>query len=168
MAEVTPGSLRTLAATLRAELPHMDRTVAEAAVVGLPEGGDAAARVRLYAAAALLDTFYSGVERSLERIARTFDAVPDGPRWHADLLAAAVLDVPGTRPAVLGTVTAAHLKRYLAFRHRFRNLYLFDLDAAQMAPLLRDLEPAWSALRRELSHFADVIEQLAADIASER
>jgi len=44
-----------------------------------------------------------------------------------------LLDVPGVRPPVLSEQTVRQLERFLAFRHRFRNLYLFDLDPDLLA-----------------------------------
>ena len=57
------------------------------------------------------------------------------------------LDIPSVRPAVLATGSAAHLERFLSFRHRFRNLYVFDLDGAQLRPLLETVPPAWAMVR---------------------
>lgn len=162
MAEVTKGVLRTLAVEIRTELALLDRSVSELGGIAGERGDPATNRVRLYATAALLDTWYTGVERIVERIARAFDAVPDGARWHADLLLAAGLEVPSLRPAVFRGATVSGLKRYLAFRHRFRNLYLFDLDAGQMTPLSVELPSVWAAARGDLLQFADSLEQIAA------
>ena len=164
MAEATPALLLTLSAELRAELFLLDHTVDEAALAQPTGAGDALDRMRLYAGAALLDTFYTGVERLLERVARTFDAVPTGPHWHSDLLTASALVVVGVRPAVLSDATRADLKRYLAFRHQFRNLYLFDLERDQMAPLLSGLAPTWALARRDLEGFADQLDALASAV----
>ena len=161
MAEPTHGALATLAAEVRAELPLIDRTVRELDDAR-PAAGIGDERIRLYATAALLDTFYTGVERLLERIARQFGAVPSGPHGHADLLAAAGLSVPGVRPPVLSSAAVAALRRYPGFRHRFRNLYLFDLDLAQMMPLWQDAPAAWATVRGDLEAFADELLRLAA------
>lgn len=115
----------------------------------------------MYAAAAMLDTFYTGIERVLERIARVFEYLPDGPAWHRELLTVSALDVPHARPPVLGEETAHVLTRYLAFRHRFRNLYLFDLEADQMHPLIAGAAPLFGLVTRDLQAFAVVLEALA-------
>ena len=90
MAELSRAALATVAAELRAELPRIDRAVDELKLVrplaATAVHADAQERVRLYAASALLDTFYTAVERVLERLARAFDVVPTGPTWHTDLL----------------------------------------------------------------------------------
>jgi hypothetical protein len=161
MGEARTGMLRTLAAEIRNELPLIDRTLGELHAITPGTGAGPEGRVHLYAASAVLDTYYTGVERVLERIARTFDAVPTGPHWHADLLAVAALDVPEVRPPVLSGASCAVLKRYLAFRHRFRNLYLFDLDAEQVAPLLQGASAGWTAIRADLDAFASALIELA-------
>lgn len=163
MAESTAGALSTLAAEIRAELPLIARTVSELAVAR-PTGVDASSpdeRVRLYATAALLDTFYTAIERVLERVARQFGAMPSGPHWHMELVAAAGLELPALRPAVLTAESVAELKRYLGFRHRFRNLYLFDLDAAQMEPLYGETARTWCGVERDLRAFAGELEAMA-------
>ena len=75
-----------MAAELRAELPRIDRAVDELKLVrplaATAVHADAQERVRLYAASALLDTFYTAVERVLQRLARAFDVMPTGPTWH--------------------------------------------------------------------------------------
>jgi len=49
-----------------------------------------------------LHSFYSGLERLFELIARHVDSsVPDGSTWHQDLLYQMSRDVPNVRPAVI-------------------------------------------------------------------
>jgi hypothetical protein len=158
MAERAEAALRRLAAELRAELANIDRTVHE--IGGLP-GDIVSARVTLYAAAALLDTFYSGVERAFRRIAGEFGGVPAGSGWHRALLDDMALEIPKLRPAVLNGDTSRALARFLAFRHRFRNLYLFDLEPAPLAALMTDLPSTWGAARAEIDAFARLLEGMA-------
>jgi hypothetical protein len=168
MADRAGPKLRMLTAEVRAELPSLDRAVAE---MRMAEGHGVSPeldRMRLYAAAAMLDTFYTSVERILERVARAVGALPDGPHWHRELLTSASLDVPAVRPAVLRPGTAAALRRYLSFRHRFRNLYLFDLLAEHLDPLLADAPAIWSATRTDLLDFASELERIAAQLDAAR
>jgi hypothetical protein len=86
-----------LAAELRGEVGRIDRCQAELAraeraAEGLGE------RLALCGIAALLDTFYTGVEKALVRIAHAFGGVPEGPAWHRALLEDMLLDVPKVRP----------------------------------------------------------------------
>ena len=165
MAELSRAALATAAAELRAELPRLDRAVAELALVGPlgqdPSVLDAPRRVRLYAASALLDTFYTAVERVLERLARTFGTSPSGPTWHTDLLVQAGLELRAIRPRILSDDSVTALKRYLAFRHRFRHLYLDDLHVEPIVPLTEDAPAVWADVQAELAAFAEALEKLA-------
>jgi hypothetical protein len=78
MAADSAVQLRLLAAEVRAEQGRIDRTVAEltAAVDGL--GRPDATRLQIYGAAALLETFYSGIEKALMRIAGATGSLPEG------------------------------------------------------------------------------------------
>ena len=58
------------------------------------------------------------------------------------------------------------LEPYLAFRHRFRNLYLFDLDVRLVLPLLADAPAAWSAASADLTAFAAHLAALADELDS--
>jgi hypothetical protein len=118
-------------------------------------------RLSVYGVAALLETFYTGVEKALRRIAASMGGMPDGASWHRQLLHDAELELPKLRPAVLDHQTVRALDPYLAFRYRFRNLYLFDLDAALMVPLVTGIKGVWAQTERDLLAFAQRLEQLA-------
>ena len=160
MAERESVRLRRLAAELRADARRVDRTVTEAkdAEVALAHEPS---RLAIYGTAALLETFYSGVEKMLWRIALTFDDVPSGPAWHRQLLEGTVLDMPKVRPPVLEEETVARLETFLAFRHRFRNLYLFDLQQDLIQGLVTELPDVWRSARQELEDFAALLDRLA-------
>lgn len=156
--------LRNLSAELRDELLQVGRTVAELRLAErLPTDTDAIERVRLYAAAAMLDTYYTGVERLLERTARVFGNLPDGPHWHRTLLEASAVDLPGIRPAVLSPSTVDALARYLSFRHRFRNLYLFDLIPSHLSPLIAEASEVTQVVVVEVETFASWLDDQATD-----
>jgi hypothetical protein len=155
------ATLRRVAAELRAELVHIDRTVTEA---GPLLTSVATERVMLYATAALLDTFYTGIEKALRRIAGELGGIPEGSGWHRRLLDDMTLQIPKVRPAVLSPETARALSTFLAFRHRFRNLYLFDLEPAPIASLVSALAPTWATARTELDEFTLFIERLADEL----
>lgn len=165
MAADSAAKLRLLAAELRAERTRIDRTLAELTdaldAVGRPDS----TRLHLYGAAALLETFYSGIEKALMRIAGATGSLPDGSGWHRRLLDDATLDLPQIRPPVFSESTARLLDPYLAFRHRFRNLYLFDLDVRLVLPLLADAPPAWAAAAEDLAAFSAHLDALAGECA---
>lgn len=161
MADRSGLALRRIAAELRAEVLHIDRTVSELKSIG---SGGANERVALYATAALLDTFYTGVEKAFRRIANELGGIPEGSGWHRTLLDDMALDIPKTRPAVLRPETVRELSKFLAFRHRFRNLYLFDLEPEPIAALVSGLAPTWAAVRAELEAFARFLDDLANEL----
>jgi len=63
-----------------------------------------------------------------------------GPSWHADLLDAMRSPTPD-RAALLSPELARTLREFLEFRHRFRNLYGFELEWERMRPLVEKMAP---------------------------
>lgn len=109
-----------------------------------------------------LHGFYNGLERIFEAIARRFDPTfPAGDRWHRDLLEQMGREIPGVRPAVLSSETVARLDEFLAFRHRVRNLYTFNLDARRLHELLDRLPAAWQSARQDIEMFQSLLQQAA-------
>ncbi len=96
--------------------------------------------VRVRACASILHDFYSGIEKIFINIAREIDqAVPKGEGWHRQLLEQMILDIPVKRPAVIDAELAAQLQQYLSFRHRFRNLYGYELEWGKMEDLINNM-----------------------------
>lgn len=58
-----------------------------------------------------------------------------------------------TRAAVLRPATADLLRDFLQFRHRFRNLYGFELSWPLMKPLVSDLRGALEQFDADLGYF---------------
>lgn len=97
-----------LAARLRAELADLGRTAE------LAQRRWSKARSDDYLGSVALDlqSFYQGVERSLDLIAKTVDGrVPSGEQWHHDLLAQMAEEIDGVRPAVVSEGTRPFLDR---------------------------------------------------------
>lgn len=116
-------------------------------------------------AAVALHAWYTGLESALERVARALDAeVPEGERWHRDLLSQVTVELPGVRPAVLPRSLLAELTELLAFRHFFRHAYSAALDPAKIAEEVARvgrIRPEVDAgLERLDSHLEDTIEAL--------
>jgi len=85
-------------------------------------------------AAMLLHSFYMGAEFILRAISDAFDGgVSKRGDWHSALLSSMVQPTPN-RPAVLTSSTATALRPYMLFRHRFRNIYNFELRWTPMQP----------------------------------
>lgn len=109
-----------------------------------------------------LQSFYSGLERIFELIARHIDhAIPTGETWHRDLLHQMSLDVVDIRPALISQKSALILDEFRRFRHLVRNVYTMNLAPDKMYGLITSLDELWNKLRAELGAFADFLEELA-------
>ena len=62
----------------------------------------------------------------------------------------------GVRPAVLSIKARTQLDRYRGFRHVVRNVYAYNLDAAQIAPLVKHLPVILDQVSKELLAFAGI------------
>ena len=108
-----------------------------------------------------LETFYTGNERILARVATTLGDLPSGQAWHRTLLEDATLDIPKVRPRILSLAAARGLEAYLAFRHRFRNLYLFELDIEPLRRLVEGATTTWTTARVDVVSFVGWLDGLA-------
>ena len=108
-----------------------------------------------------LHSFYSGLEKLFELIARHVDRnLPGGETWHRDLLLQMAQDFPSIRPAVISPENATILDEFRRFRHLVRNVYTVNLLPEKMAGLMKSLPELWLKLRAELLAFADYLEAL--------
>jgi hypothetical protein len=109
--------------------------------------------IELSALAALLHSFYTGIENIFKRVAIELDgAAPRGEAWHRQLLdsmAAATKD----RRALISKSLHETLSEYLAFRHVFRQAYSFDLRWEKMTKLVLNCEETFGRLENELEAF---------------
>jgi hypothetical protein len=107
---------------------------------------------------AMLHSFYNGVENIFKRVAAHCDAGPPrGEDWHTALLEQMTRPTPA-RPAVLSESLAAALKRFLEFRHVFRQAYGMQLRWDRMAPGVRQCQATFDHLEAELDAFLKAIE----------
>ena len=75
-----------------------------------------------------LPVFYMGLENIFKRVAQEIDIdEPQGENWHKDLLQQ-MSRSRASRPSVISEKTAAALTLILKFRHRVRNIYVFELE----------------------------------------
>ena len=140
---------RRLAAEIESELESLDR---------LREQGTTAPRdddtFTLRARGSILHDFYNGIERVFVRISEELDGgVPQGERWHRQLLKDMTLEIPGVRPAVIDANLENELGDYLGFRHVFRNVYGSVLEAERMRPLEERLPVVLEAFRTQVREF---------------
>lgn len=116
-------------------------------------------------AAVALHGWYTALEAALERVARTLDGdVPQGERWHRDLLSQVTVEVKGVRPAVLPRALLPELLELLGFRHFFRHAYgvAFEPEKlrAEIARVLRIASGVVDALDSLDEYLADTIDAL--------
>lgn len=152
---------RVVAGRIRMELLHIAESAerAEGAMRDLIAGGDE----RLLDAAALnLHAFYTGVEQLLEVIASRVDgSLRDGRTLYRDLLAQMASEIADLRPPVLGPELRRALDPHCGFRHVVRHAYALELDPARVANLVDGLPMLVARLERELTAFADLLDDRA-------
>lgn len=114
--------------------------------------------VETTAVASVLHSFYNGIENIFLRISKECgESVPDGDRWHRDLLTRMTGPAAG-RAAVISTDLAQELAEYLGFRHFYRHSYSFFLDWVEMAELVGALRDTWSRVRSSLTRFCESLD----------
>jgi hypothetical protein len=97
-----------------------------------------------------LHSFYNLCEGALKAIAAEFDEIPDGPDWHTQLLT--VFDLGSSRSGFeLDEDLRLKLAAFMRFRHVFRHIYVLDIDAERLRPLLAEFDSAASAFENRLS-----------------
>ena len=105
-----------------------------------------------------MHSFYGGVERIFEDIARTVDeTVPSGPGWHADLLLQMTSEIANLRPVVIRPAARTCLDEYRGFRHVVRNVYAFNLRPARIKELSDGLGDCWKAICEDLEKFIEFL-----------
>ncbi len=140
---------RRLAAEIEDELGRLDRLRDESATA--PKEDDT---FTLRARGSILHDFYNGVERVFVRIAEELNGgVPQGDRWHRQLVKDMSLEITGVRPPVIDALLAEDLGHFLRFRHLFRNVYGFVLDAERLRPLEERLPAVLAAFGTEVRAF---------------
>ena len=103
--------------------------------------------------ALMLHGFYTGVERTLSRIAKDTGRLPSGgATWHRDLLQSAV-SATDRSPAIISPELLERLEGLLAFRHFVRNAYAHQYEWDQMEPLVRELPETFAWVERDLRAF---------------
>jgi len=111
------------------------------------------------ALAAMLHSFYTGIENVFRRIAIECDGYsPDGDTWHRDLLDAMARPTE-SRPAVISQNLHDALRDYLGFRHMFRYLYSINLRWDRMAGLVLGVEAVWQQASAEFQAFLNARRQ---------
>ncbi|MEI6873622.1 MAG: hypothetical protein WCL50_00670 [Spirochaetota bacterium] len=109
--------------------------------------------IHTMAAAALLHSAYNAIEAIFAMIQKHMDGrLLESTHWHRELLDAMTLDTANRR-AVISQECCDLLEDYLAFRHRFRHGYGWQLDPAKVGLKLKMLPSVLDRLRREIECF---------------
>lgn len=148
---------------IRGECKELERVVKRALRAWpLAQKSVSEQEVYLDSVALNLHSFYSGLERLCELIARHIDqSIPDGETWHRDLLQQMAHEIKDIRPAVIGQNNAKSLDEFRRFRHLIRNVYATNLVPDRISRLMSRLPELWKSLHAELLAFADFIDELA-------
>ena len=110
--------------------------------------------VEIDALAALLHSFYTGVENIFKRISLKIDlGLPDGGLWHSELLGN-MSHPTKSRPAVISEGLRMQLRGYMDFRHLFRHAYTLQLNWNKMSGLVLELEGVYQQFKQELKSFS--------------
>lgn len=109
--------------------------------------------VEMSALAAMLHSFYTGVENIFKRIATEIDdSLPSGLSSHAALLGQMARPTD-LRPAVISDDLRLRLRYYLDFRHMFRHAYTTEMKWPKMADLVLHCEETLDRLQAESEAF---------------
>jgi len=118
-----------------------------------PAGGEGP--VQTMALAALLHSFYTGIENVFRRIGEQCDGgLPSGAAWHRELLDSMAQATPA-RGAVISEGTRDRLEEYLRFRHLFRHAYTLQLDARKLEPLATGCIDTFDHLASDVRRFLE-------------
>lgn len=107
-----------------------------------------------------LHSFYTGIENIFADIASKVDGeLPDGEKWHSDLLRQMATSLTEIRPAVISDKTNESLRDLLAFRHVILNIYSLDLDEKNVLILGEKLSSFSHTLFEELNAFVEFLKK---------
>lgn len=148
-----------LEARLRQELQQLDKLSEEMKKALKPyQGKEIKNTIVLRALASMLHDFYTGVEKIFLNIAREIDQyAPRSENWHRLLLEQMTLHLKDRRPVVIDKELAGDLLQYLAFRHRFRNLYGFDLEWERMEQPVKAMPDILHRLTVAINDFLNML-----------
>ena len=112
--------------------------------------------------------FYTGLEKIFGLVAREIDMdEPKGAEWHKNLLQQMV-EVRPSRPPVISEDTFAALTAVLRFRHRLRNIYVFELEPERTAENGKQVCALFNTLSTELDAFISYLDRTDAILTAAR
>ena len=103
---------------------------------------------------------YRGMENIFRRIALDVDLhIPDGSRWHKELLTQMAEPQAEQRPPVISQETFEVLEELLEFRHVFNNIYGEELIYEQTERNAKQIGKLFNSLSVELDTFIAYLEK---------
>ncbi len=156
---------RELIERIADERGKIERTVAEIKVrLKKMEAASAEDMIDLKDLVAMrLPVFYMGLENIFKRVAEEIDMdEPQGENWHTDLLQQ-MSTSRASRPSVISEKTAAALTLILKFRHRIRNIYVFELEIEKTVENAQQVCDIFDGLSTELDVFIGWLKQQESD-----
>lgn len=125
-------------------------------------------QIEISAVAAMLHSFYSGVENIFKLVAHEIDGnIPQGNTWHRDLLLQMSLSTP-LRRGFISQEMITMLLEYLNFRHVFRHAYTMQLKWGKMRNMVANLKTVFDKLEIEIKSFFSPREIRRMDISGNK
>ncbi|SPD74594.1 conserved hypothetical protein [uncultured Desulfobacterium sp.] len=151
-----------LALRIRGEVPELERVANRAQNAWLHASRASDDQdIYLDSVALNIHSFYSGLERLFQLIARYVDcSSPESETWHRDLLYQISRNFLKIRPAVINEDNAKTLDEFRRFRHLIRNVYTTNLVPEKMTGLISVLPELCTRVNAELLAFASFLEEL--------
>ena len=110
-----------------------------------------------------LHNFYNGCENVFRMISDYYENNLSAGRFHKDLLERMTLEIPKIRPRVITDELFECLSEFLAFRHRFRHMYSFEINWEREKIVLGKFELAYGMFVKETNLFLAMLEELIGD-----
>jgi len=111
-----------------------------------------------------LHNLYNAFESVFRLVAETFENhIPDTSRRHSLLLNRMGRDIEDIRPRLLSEEATEALDELRRFRHLFRHLYRYDLEAEGVLRALRQAHHLKTVYQIDLENFINFLDQLTAN-----
>ncbi len=108
-----------------------------------------------------MQQFYTALEDLFKQIAKAFENhIENMTHFHKELLVRMNTDIPGIRPAVIGSQSLLLLDKLRAFRHFIRHAYDCELDEQELRTLQERLKKEGAYLEADLEKFRSFIQRL--------
>ncbi len=134
--------MASLREKVESEFANIEKTLAS-----LPPASQlpALSILELAGVAALLHSFYNGIENILKQVLVSQGGeLPQGDPWHRDLVNLAM------EKSIVSRKTKEELFAYLAFRHYFSHAYALDLYPHRLQPLAESATQLYNTLHAEI------------------